>query len=870
VLLDGFDDTRDEENDTLKQKYIESQENPFDPTETVKKSLGCLTLDNPVRDRAFRITRHHNFDTAIMTLIFISSICLAMDSPLNDPDGTLAKFLAVMDIVMTIIFVIEAGLKIVAEGFCFGKTSYLKHPENGPWNQLDFFIVVTSLASLIFKAQMEKFTALRGIRTLRTLRPLRMISRNPGMKQVVNALIQAMPAATNAMVLLFLFFLIFGILAVSFFKGTFMSCQLDGETITMGTVGSESAGPWHSNISEAILYPVAFAEMAAKYGCSAANTAAAAAANTTTPLEGSYEYTSCAQWGASGNYSIDNSLTPPKITSEAVCNWVASNNAAGTVAWDTNPDLAGKYQNFDNIGAAMLVLFEMSTTEGWVNVNFAAVDSRGIGMQPIQDHNRAWFLLGMVFILIGAFFMLNLFVGVVIDTFTRLKNLSDGSILQTEQQKNWVKVKNMMARVRAHTKKRAPRPKNPIGTICWLLSSESDVENPPTALLFDAFIMFVIIANTILMAAASFGQSDKVADDLEIANITCAVIFTCEAIIKILGLGKRYFWNNWDRFDFTVVVMTNVGLMLKYAFAVQVGPAAAAVRAVRIIRVLRLVNKMKTLKMLFSAMFNAIPSLCNVASLLFLMYFIFAVMGNQLFAKVALGENMDINANFQQFGSSLLTVMRMSTGEFWNGIMYDVVAQSDGCVESPKYDSTVCAFNGHAYGCTPINGCGTDMGFVYMIFFTWIVMFVFINLFIAVILDGFERSKADEEETGQFGLSEDEFDDFCALWVKYDSEMDWFVSQEEMYEILARLRKPMGLGLKKAKKMDDMKKEVAKYAIMKRSSGGQPTQPFHFDDVAEAVARYVVSQRAEQDGLDVSVQPVGAVGKPQQNMRVLV
>merc|ERR1711871_779409 len=149
-------------------------------------------------------------------------------------------------------------------------------------------------------------------------------------------------------------------------------------------------------------------------------------------------------------------------------------------------------------------------------------------------------------------------------------------------------------------------------------------------------------------------------------------------------------------------------------------------------------------------------------------------------------------------------------------------------------------------------------------------MFVFINLFIAVILDGFERSKAEEEETGQFGLSEEEFNDFCTLWVKYDKEMDWFVSQEEMYEILARLREPMGLGLKKAKKMDEMKKEVAKYAIMKRSSGGQPPQPFHFEDVAEAVARYVVSQRAEQDGLDVSVQPVGAVGKPQQNMRVLV
>ena len=78
-----------------------------------------------------------------------------------------------------------------------------------------------------------------------------------------------------------------------------------------------------------------------------------------------------------------------------------------------------------------------------MNIMFSIVDSRGVDMQPTLDYNRGWYVFGFVFILIGAFFMLNLFVGVVIDTFTKLKDMSDGSILQTAEQMQWVKVQKV-------------------------------------------------------------------------------------------------------------------------------------------------------------------------------------------------------------------------------------------------------------------------------------------------------------------------------------------------------------------------------------------------------------------------------------------
>ena len=191
-----------------------------------------------------------------------------------------------------------------------------------------------------------------------------------------------------------------------------------------------------------------------------------------------------------------------------------------------------------------------------------------------------------------------------------------------------------------------------------------------------------------------------------------------------------------------------------------------------------------------------------------------------------------------------MLVMRASTGEFWNGIMYDTTTNVDGCVSNPPYNASMCGFK-ESFTCTPINGCGTPIGYVYFLFFSWIVTFVFVNLFIAVILEGFEDSKAEDEDTSAQGLSVDEFNEFCCMWVKYDKEMDWFVTHDQLYKIIAQLTPPMGLGLTKVPPDAEMKKIIGKYGIMKRG-GDTSKQPFHFEDVSQSMVRYVVSLRCPQ------------------------
>lgn len=77
-------------------------------------------------------------------------------------------------------------------------------------------------------------------------------------------------------------------------------------------------------------------------------------------------------------------------------------------------------QQFNHVGVALLTLFEISTTEAWTAVTYAAVDSTEVDMQPIRDNvvSRVWFFI--LFMLVGAYLVVNLFVGVVVDNFKKV------------------------------------------------------------------------------------------------------------------------------------------------------------------------------------------------------------------------------------------------------------------------------------------------------------------------------------------------------------------------------------------------------------------------------------------------------------------
>lgn len=180
------------------------------------KSLGCLEVNSKLRRFLFNIVTDRRFDYFVIVIIIISAVQLAMDNPLRDPQSEFKSILQWIDLATTIVFILEAIFKTLAFGFLMnGSSSYMLNP----WNALDFTIIVFSILSLTPLSD-----SLKTFKIFRILRILRIISRNEELKVAVRALFLAIPNVANVTIIMLLFFLIFGVIAVSYFKGKLYYC----------------------------------------------------------------------------------------------------------------------------------------------------------------------------------------------------------------------------------------------------------------------------------------------------------------------------------------------------------------------------------------------------------------------------------------------------------------------------------------------------------------------------------------------------------------------------------------------------------------------------------------------------------------------
>ena len=235
--------------------------------------------------------------------------------------------------------------------------------------------------------------------------------------------------------------------------------------------------------------------------------------------------------------------------------------------------------------------------------------------------------------------------------------------------------------------------------------------------------------------------------------------------------------------------LTWVGIVVTLAGGGSIGSIATVVRTFRVGRALRLVQGCTSMKKLFNTLLVTLPGLGNIALLLLLLLVIYSIIGVELFATVGFDGSHDEHTNFRHFFRALVVLLRFSTGENWNGFMYEIAYGPGDCVASadladaladaraapflaadadPWATPGVCGysdaglwrFDEHA-GCAPLNGCGVGIWVAsfYFLTFNVFVAFIFLNLFVGVILEGFAES--DEEDTI---YTPDELDVFKTHW----------------------------------------------------------------------------------------------------------
>lgn len=299
-------------------------------------------------------------------------------------------------------------------------------------------------------------------------------------------------------------------------------------------------------------------------------------------------------------------------------------------------------QNFDNYGTALLSFWEISSTEGWVDVMYAAVNSNGIDMQPIYDNKVQYIYYFIFFIVIGNFFCVNLFVGVLLNNYNKLLNEQGKKGLYTDSQREWIETQAITLKIRPKIK--IPLPKEYLCLKAYHIIS---------SLLFEKFIMFCIIANTILFAIHFWGQSTVYENILNTFNSSFIIIFTLEAILKLMAQKMNYFKSNWNIFDFIIVLGSIFGFILYYVFN---DGAIMVITMIRIFRIFRLVSLLKENEKLNQLIISAafiLPGFVNIFGLLMIFFYIYSIMGIQMFATIGFHGSYDVHANFRSIGISL-------------------------------------------------------------------------------------------------------------------------------------------------------------------------------------------------------------------------
>lgn len=435
------------------------------------------------------------------------------------------------------------------------------------------------------------------------------------------------------------------------------------------------------------------------------------------------------------------------IECEAQCRWV--------------PTIS---QNFDNIWYGMLTLFEISTTEGWVDVMYSAADSTQPYVQPKRDNNETlWVPFFMLYMFFSNMFIVNLSVGVIVDKFMEMKPTSNNVSL-TEPQKNWINcITSLYARRQIvtltdlHEKPRFRR---------WIYDFVSST-------VFETFIMGAILVNTLFLAAkitpTPFPEWEPF---LEAVNYVFAGIFTIECVLKLFALHGNYWGDRWNIFDFSCVVATLAGIIISRASNVRIDPIIQVIRIFRVARLFRLLRFLRGLNKIFMALLLSLPKLMNVLLILLLLLILYSILGVSLFATTKLGDTLNVHANFQNFILAFITLFRASTGEAWNEIMHELSKSEvtmyklgEWCSPNNLFD-TETKFEVLKEKClidNP-NSCVTNpyASFIFWVTYTLLITFMVMNLVIAVILEGYEDGKESPAS---------EVVDVCVkLWLKLDPD----------------------------------------------------------------------------------------------------
>lgn len=377
-----------------------------------------------------------------------------------------------------------------------------------------------------------------------------------------------------------------------------------------------------------------------------------------------------------------------------------------------NPADATAY-SFDDFKSSLLILFEIVSLEGWTNVMSTAMAVVGRNQQPVQDASAVNALFFVIYNLIGAVFVLTLFVSVIIEGFQS----ATGAAFFSSEQRQWIDLKRLISR-QAPAKRPAVKPSGHLRAWCFARATKKHGY-------WGRMMTLLLLAILITLCTQSYTQSPEVEKIRDIIYLIFAFISGCDVAIRLVGLGwyafRRSWWCVYDLIMVIGIVATTLSLL-------STNPVQANVQLQKFFltaATLKLVAKNNGLNQLFKTAISGFPAIASLLGLWLCFFLFFGLMFVEIFGLTKWGfiGPETYAKNFSSLPLALIFLSMMSTGEGWNGYMHDYTVEAPICTSSSNYLESDC-------GSVP---------WAYALFIAWNVtsMYIILNCFTGVVVENF-------------------------------------------------------------------------------------------------------------------------------------
>jgi uncharacterized membrane protein YgcG len=417
--------------------------------------------------------------------------------------------------------------------------------------------------------------------------------------------------------------------------------------------------------------------------------------------------------------------------------------------------------DFDTFGDSLFLLFQIVSQEGWVDVMWSAQSITGVFTQPAwfaQQGNAAFFV---IFNLLGAVFVLTLFVSVFMRNYTE----QTGVAFLTSEQRSWLELRRLLRQVAPSKRPNPNQNRKQWQAWCYRCAVTKNGA-------WQRSVTVVLILHLILLCCEFYPEPKWWTVTRMGIFFIFLWVYIANVIVRLIGLSwTRFRRSAWD--VYALVTVTGTFITAVMGFISLGGGLFGQVHKLFLVSLaLLLIPRNNQLDQLFKTAAASFSAISNLLATWFVLFLVYAIAFTQAFGLTRFGPNENDNINFRTVPKALILLFRMSVGENWNQFMIDFAnIVPPYCTSSEKY------YDGD---------CGSAQ-WAYALFVSWniISMYIFVNLFISLIYESF--SYVYQRSSGLSVISRLEIRRFKQAWAEFDPSGKGYITKEQFPRFLGEL-----------------------------------------------------------------------------------